>query len=77
MIQNFDHNPNIVATGKYEIAFIYYTINKTEKAKKIFEELIENKAEMPKWIKPLAKKILNKMENKNLKNKNFYWNIIP
>ncbi len=34
MIQNFDHNPNIVATGKYEIAFIYYTINKTEKAKK-------------------------------------------
>lgn len=67
MIQNFDHNPNIVATGKYEIAFIYYTINKTEKAKKIFEELIENKAEMPKWIKPLAKKILNKMENKNLK----------
>ncbi len=32
---------------------------------------------MPKWIKPLAKKILNKMENKNLKNKNFYWNIIP
>ncbi|WKC79725.1 tetratricopeptide repeat protein [Borreliella tanukii] len=67
MIQNFAHNPNVVATGKYEIAFIYYTINKTEKAKKIFEELIENKMEMPKWIKPLAKKILNKIENNNLK----------
>ncbi len=29
---------------------------KQEKAKKIFKELIENKMEMPKWIKPLAKK---------------------
>ncbi len=31
--------------------------------------------EMPKWIKPLAKKILNKIENNknnNLRNKNFY-----
>ncbi len=42
-----------------------YTIQQTKqkKQKKIFEELIGNNMEMPKWIKPLAKKILNKIEN--------------
>ncbi|ACH93277.1 MULTISPECIES: outer membrane protein assembly factor BamD [Borrelia] len=62
MIQNYKENKEIVATGKYEIAFIYYVNNKKETAKKLFEELIQSNIETPKWVIPLSQKILQKIK---------------
>ncbi|AHH10493.1 tetratricopeptide repeat protein [Borrelia coriaceae] len=67
MIENYKENESIVATGKYEIAFIYYVINKKDKAKNLFEELIQSNIQTPKWIIPLSKKIINKIQNQQKK----------
>ncbi|QFP42000.1 tetratricopeptide repeat protein [Borrelia miyamotoi] len=63
MIENYKENESIVATGKYEIAFIYYATNKKETAKKLFEEIIQSNIQSPKWIIPLSKKIIEKINN--------------
>ncbi|AHH05089.1 hypothetical protein BmHG_00330 [Borrelia miyamotoi] len=63
MIENYKENESIVATGKYEIAFIYYITNKEETAKKLFEEIIQSNIQSPKWIIPLSKKIIEKINN--------------
>ncbi|WP_024653942.1 outer membrane protein assembly factor BamD [Borrelia persica] len=62
MIENYKDNKEIVATGKYEIAFIYYLNNKKGIAKKLFEELIQSDINTPKWIVPLSQKILQKIK---------------
>ncbi|QMU99118.1 tetratricopeptide repeat protein [Borrelia sp. A-FGy1] len=62
MIENHKKNTSIVATGKYEIAFIHYALGKKEIAKKLFEELIKSGIKNPKWILALSKKILEKIK---------------
>ena len=61
MIENHKDNAGVVATGKYEIAFINYTIGKKEVAKTLFEELIKSGIKTPKWILPLSKKMIEKI----------------
>ncbi|WKC57891.1 tetratricopeptide repeat protein [Borrelia sp. P9F1] len=61
MIEIHKDNAGIVATGKYEIAFINYTIGKKDTAKTLFEELIKSGIKTPKWILPLAKKMMEKI----------------
>ena len=63
MIENHKDNESIVATGKYEIAFIYYITNKKEMAKKLFQEIIQSNIQNPKWITLLSKKIMEKIKH--------------
>ncbi|WP_445435917.1 tetratricopeptide repeat protein [Candidatus Borreliella tachyglossi] len=67
MIENHKQNTGIVATGKYEIAFLHYITNKKELAKQLFEELIKSGTKNPKWIIPLSEKMIDKIKNEKLK----------
>ncbi|UER67510.1 tetratricopeptide repeat protein [Borrelia sp. BU AG58] len=62
MIKNHKGSSSVVATGKYEIAFINYITGKKETAKNLFEELIKSGTKTPRWILTLSKKMIEKIE---------------